>query len=151
MVRLLTLRSFLAPLLLALPIAALAAAAIAPRAADDELAERMEVMNSAMRQLSKGIHPETRTKSLERIDAFQRALLDAKRMTPPTAKDVEEAERAEFVAGFRAQLARVLAKSGELEIAVLEGRFDDANRIVAEDMKRLKDQGHEKYAPGEEE
>lgn len=117
---------------------------------ESPLHDQMEEMNAAMRFFLKtGASAENRVKALETVAKFQGAIVASKSMTPATAAQVEEAKRAEFVTGYRKMLVEVLATSCRLEAALLEGKYDDANRIAREDLAALKKSGHDKYE-GEE-
>ncbi len=108
--------------------------------------DHMESMNAAMRFFAKtGASAENRDKALEMISKFQTAVVACKVMTPGTATAVEEAKRAEFVAGYRTMMVDVLATSCRLEKALLTGKYEEANKIAREELKALKDAGHEKY------
>jgi len=117
---------------------------------ENALEGAMNTMKSEVRALGKGINAESRDKSLERIANFQKAVLAAKLETPPTAADVPADKKAEFLAGFRKKLIEVLAASCRLETAVLDGKYDDATKIVTSDLKQLQTEGHDKYKGKEE-
>lgn len=120
--------------------------------ASDEspLAEAMETMNSAMRSMAKGIDAANRDKSLDNVAKMQTALLVAKLEKPPEAAKVEEAKRAEFLTGYRKMMAQLLVATGQLEIALLDNNLVEANRLVKDELLRLKKAGHDAYQ-GEEE
>lgn len=129
--------------------------AAAPAAAQLEeeespIHEQMEVMNASLRFFLKtGANAENRERALESIAKFQGAIVASKSLTPATAAKVEEAKRAEFVTGYRKVLVDVLAASCRLEGALLDGKYDEANRIAREELTALKKSGHDKYE-GEE-
>ena len=117
---------------------------------ENALEGAMNTMKAELRGLSKGINADNRDKSLERIANFQKAVLAAKLETPDTIAKVEDAKKAEFKAGFRKQLIEVLVTSCKLETAVLDGKYDDAAKLISGDLKKLQDEGHEKYRGKEE-
>jgi len=142
----------LAPLTLVLVAgAAVSATAFRPtpvveRAEGSPIHEHMETMNAALKFFAKtGASAENRVKAFEQLEKFQASVVACKSMTPETAKAVEEAKRAEFVAGYRSMLVDALSNSCRMEKALLEGKYDDANRIAREDMNALKKAGHDKY------
>jgi hypothetical protein len=112
---------------------------------DSPLEGDMNTMKAELRALGKGINAESRDKALERIANFQKAVLAAKLETPPTAAEVPADKKAEYVAGFRRKLIEVLATSCKLETAVIDGKYDDATKIVTNDLKQLQNEGHDKY------
>jgi hypothetical protein len=152
-------RSFLrrsAPLFLAGSIAIAVSASfprpvVAAAAVDGPLEESMEQMNASMKALLKGVNAENRDASLAHVAKLQAGVLSAKLETPPSAEKVEEAKRAAFVGDFRKQLVRVLAATCELETAILEGKYDDANAVLKNKLAALKKEGHAKFDPDEEE
>jgi hypothetical protein len=104
----------------------------------------MEQMNGAMRQMLKGMDASNRDKSLELVARFQSGLLAAKLEKPHGVSAPED------LAAFRKALVEVLATSCTLETALLEGRFEDANKLVKEDLTRLKKDGHDRFQIEEE-
>lgn len=147
-------RSRLTPLTLVL-VAGAAFGALAWRPApsaavrvDEEspIHEHMETMNGAMRFFGRtGASAENRDKALEWIAKFQASVVACKVLTPETASKVEEAKRAEFVAGYRTMMVDVLATSCKLEKALMAGDYEAANKVAREELKALKEAGHEKY------
>ncbi len=123
-----------------------APAAVVLEGEESPIHEHMENMNAAMRFFGKtGASAENRDKALEWIAKFQTSVVACKTMTPATAEKIEEAKRAEFVAGYRTMMVDVLATSCKLEKALMAGKYDEANKIAREELKALKDAGHEKY------
>jgi hypothetical protein len=103
----------------------------------------MEQMNGSLRFLLKGVTAENKDKALEAVAKFQSSLVAAKSLTP-------EGMAAADVPGFRKMLVQVLATSCRLETAVLDGKFDEANKIAKDELTKLKKEGHDKYAPDED-
>jgi hypothetical protein len=66
------------------------------------------------------------------------------------AAKIEEAKRAEFVAGYRRKLVDVLASSCKLEGALIDKNFEAANKVVKDELLRLKKEGHDTYQDEEE-
>lgn len=117
---------------------------------EEDLEGYMNTMKAELRALSKGITAENRDKSLERVANFERAVLAAKLETPPNAAALEGDKKAEFMNGFRKKLIEVLATACKLETAVIDGKYDDATKIVTVDLKQLQSEGHDKYKGKEE-
>lgn len=117
---------------------------------ESPLAEAMETMNSAMRSMAKGIDAASRDKALENVAKMQAALLTAKLEKPAEAAKVEASKQAEFLGGYRKMMAQLLIATGQLEIALVDNQFVEANRVVKEELLRLKKAGHDAYQ-GEEE
>ena len=117
--------------------------------AEEELEHAMEQMNGCVKAWAKGIDAAGRDKALEQVAKFQSNVLTAKLLTPPDTDKVEEAKRAEYLAGFRKKLVDVLAASCQLENALIANDFDAANRTV-KDLLHLKKEGHDAYQPEDE-
>ncbi len=132
-----------------MPAAPLAASTPRLESQGDEaspIGEQMETMNAAMRFFLKtGATAENRATALEWVGKFQAAIVTSKGLTPPSAAKVEAGARAEFEAGYRRMLVDVLAATCRLEAAVLDSKYDEANRIAREELTKLKKAGHDKY------
>ncbi len=118
---------------------------VVPRpAADDVLEESMESMNGALKTLLKGgITAETKDKSLEAVVRMQTAIVAAKSGKPHDLN-------AEELVGYRKMMADLLATTCKLEVAILDGKFDDANKLAKDELTRFKKEGHDKYQKEEE-
>jgi soluble cytochrome b562 len=117
----------------------------APRpAADDVLEDSMESMNGALKTLLKGgITAETKDKSLEAVVRMQTAIVAAKSGKPHDLN-------AEELVGYRKMMADLLATTCKLEVAILDGKFEDANKLAKDELTRFKKEGHDKYQKEEE-
>ena len=121
-------------------------ASAAPAArANDAIEAAMGEMNAALKTLGKGVTAENAAASLETIARFQAAVLRAKVETPDSATAVEEKKRAEFVAGFRKQLTQALELSCQAEIALLDGKYKEAEGVFKNKLPAVKSAGHDKY------
>lgn len=113
-------------------------------AADDVLEESMESMNGALKTLLKGgITAETKDKSLEAVVRMQTAIVAAKSGKPHDLN-------AEELVGYRKMMADLLATTAKLEVAILDGKFEDATKIAKDELTRFKKEGHDKYQKEEE-
>ena len=98
----------------------------------------MEQMNGCLKSLLKGINAETKDKALETLAKMQSAVLVAKLEKPHDLKPEE-------LLGYRRMLVDLLALTCRVEGAVLDGKFDDANKLVKEELTKLKKDGHDKF------
>lgn len=115
----------------------------APRV-EDVLEDSMETMNGAMKTLLKGgVSAETKDKCLDATVRMQSAIVAAKSGKPHDLS-------AEELLGYRKMMADLLAATCKLEVAILDGKFEDANKLVKEDLSRFKKEGHDKYQKEEE-
>jgi len=104
----------------------------------------METLNGALKGLIKGgISAETKDKSLDTLVRMQSAIVAAKGEKP---HDLSAKE----LVGYRAMMADMLGLTCRIEVATLQGKFDDANKLVKEELTRFKKEGHDKYQKEEE-
>ncbi|MCE9594726.1 MAG: hypothetical protein K8S98_11085 [Planctomycetes bacterium] len=122
-----------------------AANAAVVTAIDEELEGSMREMNGAMKVLGRGVTAENRDAALEALTKFERAVVAAKAATPEKAATVEEKKRPEFVVGYRKTLIEVLKLACDAEVAILDGKYKDADTIIKNKLMGLKNEGHDKY------
>lgn len=114
--------------------------------------EHMEVMNGAMRFFLKtGVTAENRDKALEWAQKFQNAVVAAKGFAPSPVGELDAEHKAQFDLGYRKTMVDVLAASCRLELAILDGKYEEATRVAREELGKLKKQGHDTYTKEEEE
>jgi hypothetical protein len=118
-----------------------------PRAANQALEEAMRQINDSMKVLGKGVNAENRAESLLELAKFQAALLSAKAQTPDSAEKVEEKKRAAFVNDFRKTLVEGLQFSCSAEIAIVDGKYKEADTLIRNKLGALKAEGHSKFKP----
>ena len=112
--------------------------------ANDPLAAAMGEINQAMKAIGKGVTAESRDSALAELAKIESALLTAKAQTPDTAAAVEEKKRAEFVAEFRTTLLEALKHACDAEIAVVNGKYKDADGALRK-LGGLKSGAHDKF------
>jgi hypothetical protein len=113
---------------------------------ESKLEQAMDSMQSALKQVDKALGKKDTAAALPFVVDMQRSALAARVETPPLANDIADPKkRAEFVAGFRKQLIALHKALCDLEIALIDGKSDDAARIVDATIKSLKKEGHAKY------
>lgn len=124
-------------------------AAFVGRQAQDEdtpMTTHMKAINTGLRTLR------AQMKDLEKrggeananILALQAEALAAKGYDPAMLKDLPEAEQAAFRVAFRKRMHTMLNTMFELEIALLEGRADDA-KAAAKALLKDKSPAHKKF------
>lgn len=117
---------------------------VPPAKSSEVLEQSMETLNGALKGLLKGgISAETKDKSLETLVRMQSAIVAAKSEKP---KDLS----AEELVGYRSMMAEMLGLTCKIEVATLQGKFDDANKLVKDELTRFKKEGHDKYQKEEE-
>ncbi len=144
----------------ALSYAAPWSAASAPRGQDPgheeheegPLHEAMEHMKAALRRLKQAVPAGDAATALPLIAEFQANVLTAKLQTPELAEKQPAAEKDKFVAEFRGTLVKLLRVTCDLELALLEGRKEDAKRILEKELEPMQKPAHERFRDeGEEE
>ena len=127
---------------LALPLTGEAA----PR--DDEetpMHQQMEVIEDGLKSLRRGLRkPENNPQSLETVLAMQQAAWVCKGLEPAMMSSVPEAERAQFLADYRKDMAICMKAMLDLEIALLDGDNEKAQELY-KTLKIQEDEGHEKF------
>lgn len=120
-----------------------------PCVANETLKQAMSQMDDALKVLSKGVTAENRVASLEELAKFQAAVLSAKAHTPESAAKVEEKKRAAFVGDFRKTLVEGLQFSCATEVAIIVGKYKEADTLIRNKISALKSTGHGKFKPAE--
>ena len=119
---------------------------LAMAADETELTKLMEEMDDDLKKLRKSIKaPAENAASLELITKLQHATVASKALVPAKAAEQPEAERAKFVAGYRKDMAVLLAHFAQMEIALVDGDNAKAEELF-KGLKKIEDDGHEKYS-----
>ena len=119
----------------------------ATRAAEEEtpLAKEMNAMDDNLKALKKIIaNAAENKKSLELLDKVQASVVASKSMTPAEVKNIPEAERAQWVADYRKEMAVLLEHLCKMEVAIIDGKNADAETLF-KGLKKIEDDGHEKF------
>jgi hypothetical protein len=119
-------------------------AAAVDLAADSDLEKAMGAIDEDFDLLRGALQKKDAAASLELTAKIQTQILAAKVLAPSKAKSVEEAARPAFVAGFRKQLVGLLKAFCDLETAVIDGDFAQAETRAGE-IERLRKAGHDEY------
>ncbi len=114
-------------------------------AANEELEQTMRQINGAGKMLGRGITKDNRDESLLQIDKMQHALLAAKAMTPDAVAGVAADKRDAFLADYRRTLLEALKVACDIEIAILDGKYEDAQELVKTQLNAIKKNGHDKF------
>ena len=94
--------------------------------------------------------PAANARALAAVNEMEVMLLAAKTHGPPNLNEVPRADREAHAIAFRVDLAKTLIETLKIEIAVLEGRRDEAMDFLRGPLREMRDAGHEKYMPGED-
>jgi hypothetical protein len=112
---------------------------------DASIKQSMDQMNDAMKALSKPITPENKDAALEELTKFETAVIAAKSLTPSSAAKVDEKKRPAFVADFRKTLVEALKFACDAEVAIAEGKYKDADKLINNKLAAMKSAGHSKF------
>lgn len=137
--------TFTFSLLLATSTIGLAWISTPKQPAGEPLKAAMHQLEDSLKILGKGVTSENRVASLEELAKFQAAVLIAKALTPDSAAKVEEKKRAAFENEFRATLVEALQFTCSAELAILDGKYKDADTLIRNKLAGVKSKGHGKY------
>lgn len=112
---------------------------------DEALKEAMHQMEQALESLGKGVKADNRDDALATLAKFEAAVMSAKEKTPPSAAKVEEKKRAAFVADYRKTLVEGLQFACAAELAILDGKYKEADTLIRNKLGGLKSAGHGKF------
>jgi hypothetical protein len=116
-----------------------------PKALEHEM-EAVEKAYRALKRLVKD--PKKTDAALAQVSAMQQHTLIAKDMVPAMAASKPEAERAQFIAKYRAAMGNVLKQELLLEEQILAGQTEKALETY-ESLKKLEADGHREFKPKE--
>jgi len=138
-----------------LPVLALAVVSVAwstaPTPDGPELHDLMRGLKKNLRTVGDALKdPAGDAQALEALGEMEVLLLAAKKMEPTNLPEVARDDREAHTVAFRADLARTLITTLEMEIAVLEGRRDAAAELLRGPLLELRNESHEKYEPKKE-
>ncbi len=112
---------------------------------DTVLSQNMKAVNKAYRVLRSSLKKPARdAESLEKLHEITVRVLAAKIEKPHMLPKVPEADRQQFLIDFRKVLIALIKLTLDIEVAVLEGRRDDARNLL-KDLNRMKSPAHKKY------
>ena len=114
-------------------------------AVNEELEQTMRQINGAGKMLGRGITKDNRDESLQQVDKILHGLIAARAMTPDSVAGVEADKREAFVAEYRKMLLEALKVACDIEIAILDGKYDAAQELVKTQLNALKKSGHDKF------
>ncbi len=110
-----------------------------------ELGDKMEKMNAAWRKLRRQLaDPAKNASSLELVAAIRAASAGADQLTPAMAADVPEADRAKFLAGYRASMKKFAGLLDSLETALKAGNNEEAGKALT-DIANFQKEAHKSY------
>lgn len=116
-----------------------------------DFSDLMIGIKKSMKTVSLSIEdPAASARALAAVNEMEVMLLAAKTHEPSNLNEVPRADRKAHATAFRVDLAKTLIETLKLEIAILEGRRDEAMSYVRGSLRDMRDAGHDKYMPGED-
>ena len=114
-------------------------------AAGEALKGAMQQLDASLKVLSKGVTAENRAASLEELAKFETAVMTAKAQSPDSASKVDEKKRDAFVAEFKKTLIEAMEFALTAEVAVLDGKYKEADTLIRNKVSAMKSKGHGKF------
>ena len=130
-----------------LATASLALAITIPAFAADEtpLEKQMEKLNKSLKQIDRAVKAGSVTKELSvKVDDAIASAKEGLKLEPAKTADVPAADKAKFLADYKASMEETIKALGELKVAVDAGKAEDAGKILAKLNTQKKD-AHKKF------
>ncbi|MEO6711500.1 MAG: cytochrome b562 [Planctomycetota bacterium] len=113
--------------------------------ASEALKGAMHQMDESLKVLGKGVTAENRAASLEELAKFETAVMTAKAQSPDSAAKVDEKKRPAFVTDFKKTLVEAMQFALTAEIAILDGKYKEADTVIRNKLGGMKSTGHGKF------
>lgn len=122
-----------------------------PAAEEGPLHDAMETLDRGMKALRRAVaDPEQAAANLERVRGMQAAAVSAFGLCPEPFTPMTDLEKTAWRIGFDRKMLAVADGLLQLELALVEGRYEEAKEIHSQ-LTGLKKEGHDGYTPPEEE
>ena len=108
----------------------------------------MEDLNGSLKRLEKPLAEKDSVKCLPLVLKMQVACQDSKGEAPSMAETITDAKKkADFLLGYRKSMVELQKQLLDLEVAILDGKWEDAAKLVSDKIKPSKKAGHDAYKP----
>jgi len=112
---------------------------------NSSLEHQMKILAKGTRQLSQQVNdPAQQQSSVGLIEDLKKAAQDSKSIDPRMAETVPAADKAKFLADYRAQMDKLSDAFTKIEEAVKAGQYAEAKSLLAS-VNSIKREGHEKF------
>jgi hypothetical protein len=116
--------------------------------ANEKIEHAMEDLNGSLKRLEKALAEKDAAKCLPLVLKMQVACQDSKVEAPSMAETITDAKKkADFLLGYRKTMVELQKQLLDLEVAVLDGKWEDAAKLVSDKIKPSKKAGHDAYKP----
>jgi hypothetical protein len=115
--------------------------------AGEALETAMRQIDDSLKALGKGVTAENRPAMLLELAKFETAVIAAKAEIPESAAKVDEKKRDAFVADYRKTLIEALQFALTTEVAVVDGKYKEADTLIRNKLGGMKSKGHGKFKP----
>ncbi|MEY2806942.1 MAG: cytochrome b562 [Planctomycetia bacterium] len=116
--------------------------------ANEKIEHAMEDLNGSLKRLEKALAEKDAAKCLPLVLKMQVACQDSKVEAPSMAETITDAQKkADFLLGYRKTMVELQKQLLDLEVAVLDGKWEDATKLVSDKIKPSKKSGHDAYKP----
>jgi hypothetical protein len=112
---------------------------------DSALHGFMKGLKDQLKPAAAAVKAEDAAAALPPIAEMQRLVLLAKLEPPANLAEVAAGEQEAHATAFRRELATLLGELAQLEIEVLDGRFDEAMARIQGPLFQLREAGHDKF------
>lgn len=122
-----------------------------PGAEEGPLHDAMETLDRGMKAMRRSVaDPEQVAANLERVRGMQAAAVSSFGHCPQPFTPMTDTEKVAWRIGFDRKVLAVADGLLQLELALVEGRLEEAKEIHSQ-LTGLKKEGHDGYTPPEEE
>jgi soluble cytochrome b562 len=105
----------------------------------------MKILANGNRQLTQQVTDSAQQQSsVDLIEKLKKAAQDSKSIDPRMVETVPAADKAKFLADYRAQMDKLSDAFTKIEEAVKAGNYNEAKSLLAS-VNFIKREGHEKF------
>ena len=113
---------------------------------NEKIEHPMEDLNGSLKRLEKALAAKDTAAALPLIIKMQSACQEAKVEAPAKSAEISDAaKKAEFLNGYRKTMIGLQKDLLDIEALLIDGKADEAAKIVAEKVKPSKKSGHDAY------
>jgi len=114
---------------------------------ESTLEDVMKGLKAQLKQLSSSLDGKKQDSALAAVGEMERLVLLAKTHEPANLNDTPKDGRPAKVVAFRKDLLAVLRELADVEVDILDEKYDAAAAKVSGPLTDMRDEGHDKYRP----